>query len=68
MCKRSETLKRLYGPDYFSCLGRKGAQTFWNRYYIKPAGTSRFAIFRKSDNRFVNWFAGPVDTESNVPW
>lgn len=62
--KGVETQKQKYGQDHFKQIGRKGAQTFWSKYYIKPAGTSRFAIFRRSDDTFVNWFAGPADSVS----
>jgi len=55
MNKSSETLIKKYGKNYFSELGKKGAKVFYSRYYLKPIGTSKFGIFRRDNNQFVNY-------------
>jgi len=49
------TCKQKYGTNYFSQLGKKGARKFYQLYYLRPIELSKFGIFRKSDNSFVNY-------------
>jgi hypothetical protein len=53
-----ETTKKRYGENYFKILGKKGAQKFWQKYFLLPIGTSRFGIYQKSDFKFINFFGG----------
>ena len=47
-----------HGKDYFSKIGKIGAKSFWSKYYILPIENTKFGIFKKSDNSFVNYFGG----------
>lgn len=42
-----------YGREYMRNIGRRGAQTFWKRYSLKPVGTSHFAIVCRNTNKMV---------------
>lgn len=53
--KGVKTVKKKYGENYFSELGKKGAKKFYELYYLHPVGTSQFGIFKKFDNSFVNY-------------
>jgi hypothetical protein len=55
MNKSAETLINRYGKDYFSKLGKKGSNKFYQIYYLVPCELNKFAIMRKSDNSFVNY-------------
>lgn len=56
--KDIDKFKEKHGKDFFSKIGKKGAETFWSRYYILPVELTRFAIYRKDNNQFVNYFGG----------
>jgi hypothetical protein len=55
MSKQSEALKNKYGQNYFSELGKLGAKKFYQLYYLAPIQLTKFGIFRKNDNSFVNF-------------
>lgn len=44
----------VYGKEYYSELGRRGAAAFWEKYYLVPVNLTQFAIVRKIDNRVVS--------------
>jgi hypothetical protein len=56
--KSAQTLKERYGLNYFSEIGKKGAEVFHKRYKIVPIGTSQYGIINRTDNSFVNYFGG----------
>jgi general stress protein YciG len=41
------------GPDYFREIGRKGAETTWNKYSLVPMGTNQFAMVERETGRVV---------------
>lgn len=51
--KGGKAVYAKYGSEYMSDLGKKGAKAFYNRYYWSPAGTSGWALVRKSNDKIV---------------
>ena len=47
-------LATVRGSEHMAAIGRKGAATFWSRYRMTPAGTSGWAIVRRSDGITVS--------------
>lgn len=47
-------LVALRGAEHMAAIGRRGAAKFWKLYRLTPAGTSGWAIVRRSDGRVVN--------------
>jgi hypothetical protein len=46
------TLAR-HGPDHMRAIGKRGAAAFWQRYTLRPAGTSQFAITDRETNKVI---------------
>lgn len=51
-------LVKAHGVEHMSAIGCKGAQVFYTRYYWTPAGTSQFALIRKSDHAVIAFSDG----------
>ena len=51
------TLAR-YGPEHMRAIGKRGAAVFWNRYSLKPAGTSQFAIVKRDTSEVIAFTSG----------
>ena len=47
-----------HGSDYFSRIGKLGAKRFWEKYYIMPIELSKWGLYRRDNNEFVNYFYG----------
>jgi hypothetical protein len=46
-----------YGREHMSRIGRRGAQVFWQRYRLLPAGLSGWAIVERETGK-VRTFNG----------
>lgn len=42
-----------YGSDHMREIGKKGAETFWNKYTLQPIGINEFAIVDRKTNQIV---------------
>lgn len=47
-----------YGRAHMASIDRRGAEGLWKRYELRPAGTSDFALVRKSDGAVVAFLSG----------
>ena len=47
-----------HGPDHMRQIGKRGARAFWNRYTLRPAGLSDFAIVRRETNEVIAFTSG----------
>lgn len=53
--KGGRACAKKHGSAHMSKIGQCGAKTFYQRYKFTPAGTSAFAIVRRSDGAVVNF-------------
>lgn len=42
-----------HGREHMQAIGRRGAAELWRRYELVPAGTSGYALVRKSDKKVI---------------
>ena len=54
-CGKLGGLKTLskYGNGYMKLIGKKGAEVFYKKYYLKPYGTSYFGIYDRKTNQLI---------------
>lgn len=52
----TSTFKK-YGKKHMREIGRLGAQSFWNKYFLTPVGTANFAIVERSTGKVIGTMA-----------
>ena len=52
-----KTLERR-GREYFSTIGKRGADAFHKRYRLEPVYQNDFAIVRRETGEIVNYLSG----------
>lgn len=48
-----QAVAKKYGSDYMASIGRRGAESFWQKYKIAPLGTAGWAIICRATNQIV---------------
>lgn len=48
-----KTTAERYGREYFSRIGKLGAETTWTRYTLRPTGTRMFAMVNRETGKIV---------------
>jgi hypothetical protein len=46
------------GRGHMAAIGKRGAETTWQRYYLTPAGTSDFAMICKDTGEVIAFLSG----------
>lgn len=47
-----------HGREHMQRIGKRGAATFWQRYTLRPAGTSDFAITDRKTGKVIAFMSG----------
>lgn len=47
-----------HGREHMRRIGRRGAETFWKRYTLRPTGTSDFAIVDRETDKVIAFTSG----------
>lgn len=42
-----------HGNEHMAAIGRRGAETFWRRYTVRPVGTRGWVIVERKTERIV---------------
>lgn len=47
-----------HGRGHMQAIGKRGAAVFWERYTLRPAGTSDFAITNRKTGEVIAFTSG----------
>ncbi len=53
-----QTTLAKYGAKHFQQIGKRGAAVTWQRYELRPAGVSDFAMIRKDTGEVIAFING----------
>jgi len=49
---------KKHGTEHMQSIGKRGAESFHNRYDLKPVNLNDFAIVEKTTGKIINFLSG----------